>query len=179
MFIPKSPHTKIALETLYHYFAKEPSTNLIFEDIPSELFQFKRACFVSLHNQKDDSLRGCIGTLEPQQENLVAEIQHNAISAAMNDHRFSPLNFDELLTVDISVDVLSVPEIIYSKDELDPGIYGLILSDKSGRRGLLLPSLPGIETVEKQIEIVKRKAGLKNVNLEELMIKRFTSTRYH
>lgn len=37
--------------------------------------------------------------------------------------------------------------------------YGVIVS-KGNRRGLLLPDLEGVDTVEKQLEIAKQKAGL-------------------
>lgn len=178
MFIPKSPYTKIAFETLFQYFKKASKKNIEQSDIPSEFYQTKRACFVSLHMSNGD-LRGCIGTLEPQEENIVVEIQRNALSAALHDHRFSALNEHELDDIDISVDVLSLPEKIFSINDLDPQNYGLILSDDIGRRGVLLPNLEGIDTVKKQIDIVKRKAGLENTPIEILNMSRFTSTRYY
>ncbi len=50
-------------------------------------------------------------------------------------------------------------EVIDSPDQLDVKKYGVIVS-KGGKRGLLLPDLEGVDTVEKQLEIAKQKAGL-------------------
>ena len=147
-------------------------------DIPDEFFSVRRACFVSLHKSKNDELRGCIGTLEPQEKNLAEEIQRNAISAAFHDRRFQPLTTDELEEIDVSVDVLTIPERIYSADELDPSIFGLIITDGKFRRGVLLPSIPGIDTPEQQVLIVKRKADLSEADEKKLEYYRFTSNRF-
>ncbi len=177
MYEPKTIYTKIALQTIVNQLKKTPdSTNQ--EDIPEEILSNRRGCFVSLH-KLDGSLRGCIGTIEAREKNLYKEISRNAISAAFNDSRFSRLTFDELDDLELSVDVLTEPEQIYDLDDLDPQIYGIIVSDDSFSRAVLLPSIPSIDTVEKQIDIVKRKAGLSKVDNEKLKFFRFTSTRYH
>ncbi|MCB2219096.1 MAG: AmmeMemoRadiSam system protein A [Bacteroidetes bacterium] len=178
MYQPQSPYTDIALQTLIHYLQHGDIRKLKLEGIPKDLFQIQRSCFVSLHLQNGD-LRGCIGTIEPQEKNLVQEISRNAISAAMKDSRFHALTLEELDEISFSVDVLTEAEPISDLDELDPQIYGIVVSDGSFRRGVLLPGLEGIDTVEKQIEIAKRKAGLNRSELHELTIKRFTSNRYH
>ena len=61
--------------------------------------------------------------------------------------------------LEYSVDVLDEPEPIESKDQLDVKKYGVIVS-KGGRRGLLLPNLDGVDTVDQQIAIAKEKAGI-------------------
>ena len=113
--------------------------------------------FVSLH--KDGRLRGCIGTIEPVRGCIAEEIIENAISAATRDPRFPPVQENELDALEISVDVLSSPEKINSKDELDVKRYGVIVS-KGRRRGLLLPNLDGVDTVDRQVAIALQKAGL-------------------
>ncbi|MCD6472874.1 AmmeMemoRadiSam system protein A [Candidatus Aerophobetes bacterium] len=143
-------------------------------EFPKE-FQKKAGVFVSLH--KRGRLRGCIGTYLPTKENVVYEIIKNAISAATQDPRFPPMEKDELRDVDISVDILSQPEQIYSEDDLNPKKYGVIVS-KGWRKGLLLPDLEGVDTVERQIEIAKQKAGLWEISNRDLEIQRFTVTRY-
>lgn len=144
------------------------------QDIPGE-FQKKAGIFVSLH--KKGSLRGCIGTYLPTQENVAQEIMRNAISAATQDPRFPPVEEHELKDLEISVDILSEPEPVYSKEELDPKKYGVIVS-KDWRKGLLLPDLEGVNTVEEQLDITKQKADLYDVPDEELKIQRFTIVRY-
>lgn len=178
MFIPQSDYTRIAFESIKFNFLDKKRETLIIEGISDLLYKESRGCFVSVHMNNDD-LRGCIGTIEPQQKNIVEEIKRNAVSAAFHDHRFSPLTEDDLQNIKLSVDVLTLPERVYSYDDLDPSIYGLIISDGNYQKGVLLPSLPGIETIDSQIEIVKRKAGLSKADDSDLMYYRFTSTRYH
>lgn len=129
--------------------------------------------FVSL--KKHGDLRGCIGTIEPKQASAAAEIIQNAISAAVADPRFIPVVEDELKSLEYSVDVLSQPEPIESVSELNPETYGLIV-EATGRRGLLLPDIEGVNTVEDQLSIVCRKAGINPG--EEVKMYRFTVTRY-
>ncbi len=140
-----------------------------------EVFQKKAGTFVSLH--KKGKLRGCIGTYLPTQDNLANEIIKNAISAATQDPRFPPVDTSEIRDLEISVDVLSKPEPVKSKRELDPKKYGVIVS-KGWQKGLLLPDLEGVDTVEQQLEIAKQKAGLGETPVEQLEIQRFTVTRY-
>ncbi|MFQ6066640.1 MAG: AmmeMemoRadiSam system protein A [bacterium] len=140
-----------------------------------EAFQKKAGTFVSLH--KKGKLRGCIGTYLPTQDSLTHEIIKNAISAATQDPRFPPVDPGEIKDLEISVDVLSKPERVKSKSELHPKKYGVIVS-KGWQRGLLLPDLEGVDTVEQQLEIAKQKAGLGGTSVEELDIQRFTVTRY-
>ncbi len=117
------------------------------------------ACFVSIKTNGVD-LRGCIGTIEPAHKTLAAEIIANAANAATRDPRFPPVAVAELPYLRYSVDVLSEPEPA-QLDELDPKIYGVIVEDESGlRRGLLLPDLEGISTVDQQIAVAARKAGI-------------------
>lgn len=126
--------------------------------VDKKLLDTKSACFVSIHT-KDDDLRGCIGTLEPVYDNLVMEIIHNAISASMKDPRFSPITKDELPNLVFNVDILSPASLIKNKDELDPKKYGVIVSIDY-RKGILLPDLEEVDTVEQQLEIACSKAGI-------------------
>lgn len=129
--------------------------------------------FVSLH--LDGRLRGCIGTIMPTQPTLAAEIVNNAIQAATADPRFPPLAADELERLDISVDVLHAPEPATLAD-LDPSAYGVVVSC-GWRRGLLLPDLEGVDTVDDQVSIACRKAGIGPH--ETIELERFCVDRYH
>jgi AmmeMemoRadiSam system protein A len=131
--------------------------------------------FVSIHT-KDGSLRGCIGTFEPTAPSIAHEIIQNACSAASRDPRFPPIVPDELDELEVSVDVLSPPERIYSLDDLDPKRYGVIVQ-AGWRRGLLLPDLEGVDTEEQQVSIALRKAGIAPTEPVELY--RFTVQRHH
>jgi AmmeMemoRadiSam system protein A len=177
MYQTKSPHTKLALSVIVAIAQKQSLDEIKSLKIPEELSQ-KLSCFVSIH-LIDESLRGCIGTIEPREENLYQEIIQNAISACTQDSRFTPVRADELENITVSVDVLGKPYQIKSMDELNPINLGVIVSDGAYRRGVLLPNLETVDTVEKQLNIAKRKAGLQNMDNEALQIFAFTSTRYH
>jgi len=140
--------------------------------VPPEMAQ-KAGVFVSL--KKHGQLRGCIGTYMPQCENIALEIIKNAIAAATQDYRFSPVEKDELGDIVYSVDVLSPSERVKNVSELDPKKYGVIIV--SGyRKGLLLPDIEGVDTVEDQLRIAKLKAGI--LPQEETEIFRFEVARY-
>lgn len=125
--------------------------------VPEALLNVRAGAFVSIH--KFGALRGCIGTIASTQKNLALEIIHNAVSAVSEDPRFEPVRVDELKYLDINVDVLGEAEKISSPAELDVKKYGVIV--QSGyKRGLLLPDLDGVDTVEQQISIARRKGGI-------------------
>ena len=126
------------------------------EDI-KKLRTEEAGAFVSIHEH--GMLRGCIGTILPVQNCLAKEIIENAISASTRDPRFDPIISSEIPYLEINVDVLGKPEPIASRDELDVKRYGVIVSAGS-RRGLLLPDLDGVDTVDEQIDIAMRKGGI-------------------
>ena len=117
----------------------------------------KAGVFVSIH--KDGMLRGCIGTIAPVAGCVAEEILRNAVSSGTEDPRFPPVEKEELDTLVYSVDVLGAPEPVSSPGELDVKKYGVIVT-KGRKRGLLLPDLEGVDTVEEQIAIARRKAGI-------------------
>ncbi len=125
--------------------------------------------------KKDGQLRGCIGTFMPVCANVAEEIIRNAICAASQDPRFHPVGEEEIASLEYSVDVLSAPERIRDIKDLDPKKYGVIVA-KSGLRGLLLPDLEGVDTVEEQLRIAKMKAGIGPD--EDTDIYRFEVKRY-
>lgn len=133
----------------------------------------KAGVFVSIH--KGGELRGCIGTIEPQRNNVAEEIIVNAISSATRDPRFFPITADELDELEYSVDVLTKPEPVESQEQLDAKRYGVIV-EAGGRRGLLLPDLEGVDSVDYQIDICCQKAGI--MPEEPVKLYRFEVKRY-
>ena len=169
----ESAYVRLARETIENY-VKQGKIITPPKDLPEEMINQKAGVFVSL--KKFGDLRGCIGTFMPTQENIAQEIIKNAISAAIDDPRFSPVTVSELEDLSISVDVLSAPEEVKDTSQLDPKKYGVIVS--SGyKKGLLLPDLEGVDTVEYQIDIAKRKAGI--YPGEKVKLYRFEVKRYH
>lgn len=155
-----------------HHFITTQSILPLPKEIP-EKFKGKAGVFVTI--MKRGELRGCIGTISPQTPSIAEEIIMNAISAATRDPRFSPVKKSELSSLTFSVDVLETPEPIASKHALNPKIYGVIVS-AGDRAGLLLPDIPGIDSIEQQIEIACRKAGINDG--EKFSLARFHVQRY-
>lgn len=133
----------------------------------------KAGVFVSI--KKHGQLRGCIGTFEPTQRSIAEEIVANAISSATGDPRFLPVRASELPDLEYSVDVLTKPEPVDSAEHLDPKKYGIIV-ECGYRRGLLLPDLQGVDSVEEQIDICRAKAGISSE--EPIKLYRFQVRRY-
>lgn len=145
----------------------------LYDDIPSELLSQQAGVFVTL--KKNGDLRGCIGTISPTKENIAEEILEIAVASAVGDLRFDPVKAGELGELVYSVDVLSSPEPVESKDSLDQNLYGVIVSSGT-KRGLLLPNLEGVNSVDEQIAIALRKAGIKPE--EEYNLQRFKVVRH-
>ncbi|MDD5590548.1 MAG: AmmeMemoRadiSam system protein B [Dehalococcoidales bacterium] len=142
------------------------------EELTAEMKE-RAGVFVSIH--KLGNLRGCIGTFEPDTESVAEETIANAISSATRDPRFSPISPGELKDLDYNVDVLTTPEPVESKDQLNPKEYGVIV-ESGFRRGLLLPDLEGVDSVDYQISICRQKAGI--LTDEPVKLYRFRVKRY-
>ena len=170
----EDPYVQLARKSVEYYILHHRRLALP-QDLPPELTSRRAGAFVSIHEH--GKLRGCIGTIAPVQDSLAQEIIDNAVSASTRDPRFDPIRADELKWLEISVDVLGEAEPVRSAAELDVKRYGVIVT-KGRKRGLLLPDLDGVDTVEQQIAIAKSKAGIaewdRNIKLE-----RFEVVRHH
>ncbi|MDF2674763.1 MAG: hypothetical protein K0R09_3031 [Clostridiales bacterium] len=167
----EDPLVKLARESLEHYvkkgeYIKAPSY------IAEGILNQSRGAFVSL--KVDGELRGCIGTIFPATENLAMEIIRNAVEAGEKDLRFPPVDEEELMDIEYSVDVLMPPEHAI-RDELDPKRFGVIVR-RGSRAGLLLPDLEGVDSVEEQLEIALKKAGI--AANEDYSIEKFEVIRH-
>lgn len=169
------PFVRWAIKSIESYILERRLVDPLKDGAPEELMKRKAGAFVSLH-LLDGSLRGCIGTFRPTKPNLALEVRDNAIAAATEDPRFEPVTAEELDEIEVTVDILSEPERVTDLSQLDPKKYGVIVT--SGyRRGLLLPDLPGVESVQDQLRIALRKAGISED--ERFDVYRFTVERYH
>lgn len=169
-----NPYTKLAKTAVEHYIKTHEELDLP-ADTPEDLLNQKKGAFVTLFNNGE--LRGCIGTFLPVQENIGQEIIKNAVSACSKDFRFKPITEEELPELSYEVSLLSEPERIHKKSELDPKKYGIIVQTLDGRAGLLLPGLEGVDTVGQQISIAAEKGGI-DPNVDELLLFRFVTTKY-
>jgi AmmeMemoRadiSam system protein A len=167
------PLVKLAKDTIELYIREGKVLQVREEDFAPEMKE-QAGVFVSLKVQ--GVLRGCIGTFQPTECDVAHEVVRNAISAATQDPRFQVVRSNELDTLEYSVDVLTPPQRVHDSHELDPRRYGVIVRS-GGRRGLLLPDLEGVDTVDYQISIAMQKAGIPPGTPVELS--RFEVKRYH
>lgn len=170
------PLVELARQTIEQY-VTHGETGRLPDDLTAEMRR-PAGAFVTIH--RHNRLRGCIGTIQPTCDTLAEEVIQNAISAASRDPRFSPIRADELAELEVKVDVLGEPEPVHSVNELDAKRYGLIVQSKNQpwKRGLLLPDLEGIDTVEKQVHWTRyHKAGITDPD-EPVEMFRFEVKRY-
>ena len=167
------PYVALARESVEH-FVRTGTPLPVPAEVPAELLERRAGVFVSLHAH--GGLRGCMGTISPVFACVAEEIVANGVSAASRDPRFRPVQEYELDALSYSVDVLGAPEPVSSTDQLDPKRYGVIVT-KGARRGLLLPDLEGVDTVDVQVAIAKRKAGI-DPRDDEVSLQRFEVVRH-
>ena len=125
------------------------------------------ASFVTLTSGRapGGALRGCIGSLEARRP-LRADVEANAVAAALHDPRFAPLTARELDDTVVEVSVLSAPAALPAADEaellarLRPGVDGVVLS-ACGRRATFLPQVwEQLPDPADFLARLRRKAGL-------------------
>ena len=124
----------------------------------TDAMKVKRAAFVTLKNNSE--LRGCIGDILPRQP-LYKSVVANAINAAINDWRFTPVTDKELDAIKIEISALTYPTAIDSYNKIRLGTDGVILN-KNNQTALFLPQV-AIEqnwTVEQMLSQLSRKARL-------------------
>ncbi len=169
----EDPWVRLARLSLETYVKTGKPLECLPDGLPEGMTGQAAGAFVSLH--VNGQLRGCIGTTGPTTESVAWEIVQNAVSACSRDPRFPPVTVQELDRLEYSVDVLEEPEPIASPEQLDVKRYGVIVSC-GGRRGLLLPDLEGVDTVEQQIAIARQKGGIRPG--ERYALERFEVVRH-
>jgi AmmeMemoRadiSam system protein A len=166
------PAVRLAKKTVEDYVKTGKVTEKALAD--EEEMNARAGVFVSL--KKRGLLRGCIGTILPQCDTVAEEIVKNAVSAATCDPRFQPVGVEELDDIVYSVDILTMPERVDDISGLDPKSFGVIVS-KDVRKGVLLPDLEGVDSVEEQLRIATAKAGIgpdeEGVSIESFKVKRY------
>ncbi len=171
-FEKDNPYVRLAKDNLTHYLETGKTLDNMPDYIIDDMKNHKKGVFVTLY--KDGSLRGCIGTIFPTTNSIYEEIIRNSIEAGLYDPRFRKVEIEELKDINYSVDILDSPEPATIND-LDPKQYGIILTS-GHKKGLLLPNLEGVDTIDYQILITKQKAGIRDD--ETYSIERFKVTRY-
>ena len=126
---------------------------------------FPAAAFVTL--LRDDDLRGCMGTLDPDGPAWSA-VTETARWAATRDPRFRPLDARDLPGMEIDVSILGPLVPLDDPAAFRPGIDGIVI-ERDGRRGLLLPEVAeqvGLGPTD-MLDAVCHKAGLRTAAWRE------------
>ncbi len=109
---------------------------------PAEILQ-PGATFVTLYTK--GQLHGCIGSVVPRLP-LCHDVAKNAISAALRDPRFPPLQESELDDTAIEISLLTPMQPLAYRHVADlvakirPGVDGVMV-ERGWHRGLLLPQV--------------------------------------
>jgi len=117
-----------------------------------------RGAFVTL--TLDGALRGCIGHVIGA-EPLWLSVRSNALNAAFEDPRFSPLTGPEFASIEIEISALTPLWRVSSSGEIIVGRDGLVI-ELGIHRGLLLPQVAERYgwTPEEFLDQTCRKAGM-------------------
>lgn len=167
------PLVQLAKEAIETYI-KSGEIISVPKNFPEEFLKKRSGVFVTI--KKNNELRGCIGTYLPQRSNIAEEVIFNAVASATQDWRFFPVEEDELPYLSYIVYILSEPQLVKDLNELDPKKYGIIVKS-NGKVGLLLPDLEGIDTIDEQISIACKKAGI-DPTKEKISIYKFSVEKY-
>ena len=145
----------VAREAVRAYLSGEmPQIPENFPDVLNE----PHALYVSLH--RGNELRGCIGNMNPATP-LFRTAADCAISAAVNDPRFTPVSIPELDQLQFEISILSPLESVHGPEDIAVGTHGLLIS-KHRHKGILLPQVASQYrwNSERFLAETCRKAGL-------------------
>jgi AmmeMemoRadiSam system protein A len=147
---------KLARDAIESYLNKK---ELKISESIKKKYSKKKACFVTL--TENGELRGCIGSLSPRQE-LYKDVIENAIHAAFDDYRFSPLDKNEFPKIRIEISVLSIPKKIGFKNEKE------LLEKISNKMGIILEKEYNSATFLPQVweELPDKKNFLEHLSLK-------------
>ncbi|PSS04989.1 AMMECR1 protein [Actinidia chinensis var. chinensis] len=133
-------------------------------------------------NGGEPRLRGCIGTLEARY--LINGFRDYALTSALRDRRFPPIQAKELPSLECTVSILINYETALHYIDWEIGKHGIIIEftdpDNNARRSATyLPEVAAHEgwTMTETIDSLIRKAGY-NGTITESLRKRIQLTRY-
>jgi hypothetical protein len=116
----------------------------LIKPIASPVFKLNLGVFVTLY--KNDELRGCIGTLETDNDeaNIESNVKKYVLEAAIKDSRFKPVELTDFNQLEFNITILYTMKPItlneYFGSRFVLGRDGLLLS-QGNKQGYFLPSV--------------------------------------
>ncbi|KAJ6727444.1 AMMECR1-like protein [Salix purpurea] len=133
-------------------------------------------------NGGEPRLRGCVGTLEAR--SIITGFQNYALTSALRDRRFPPIQAKELPALECTVSILTDYETASHYLDWEVGKHGLIIeftdpNNNARRSATYLPEVAAHEgwTREEAIDSLMRKAGY-SCHITESLRKSIRVTRY-
>ncbi|HAF28738.1 MAG TPA: hypothetical protein DCG75_06785 [Bacteroidales bacterium] len=176
MFEPKTNYAKIAFDAILFFVSTDQINKISNEKIPADL-KLNRACLVLVYDLNDNLLR-TYGGVNPKNDFLYDEIIENAIGAAKKGKTGESIKSNQLNQIKVFVEVFSVPHKAEDLSELKPQKHGLLIQNASGEIKFIMPNLKGINTIDQQIEQLKKEAGITEKDNSKLDLWVFKTTRY-
>jgi AmmeMemoRadiSam system protein A len=123
----------------------------------------RRGAFVTVHVGARDGkrrLRGCIGTITAR-EALHLNVVHNAVHAAFDDPRFTPIGIGDLPAMSLEISALTPLRAVDGPGRVVLGRDGVLLR-RGGRSAVFLPQVATEQGwgIEQLLENLALKAGL-------------------
>lgn len=118
---------------------------------PSTLSSAKVPLFVTWQYNKEDMLRGCIGTFEP--EDISALLPQYTLTSALEDPRFRPITIEEVKLLNVSVSLLVNFQKRKDAYDWEIGKNGIIITFKDKGQeydGTFLPEVAEEEKWDKE-----------------------------
>lgn len=166
-------YVQLARES-FAYYVKTGRFMMDQEKIPQELKSRRSGVFITI--LKDGRERGAAGKALPVHANVADEIIETTVFAGCYDMRYDRVQEEELDQLRYRVDILGQPEYVSSLAELDPAVYGIIVSNANMCRSLALPGIVAGETPDEQL--ARAIGGTEIIPGEEVQIERFTVERH-
>ncbi|XP_010536300.1 PREDICTED: uncharacterized protein At2g38710-like [Tarenaya hassleriana] len=165
-------------DTLVSHYNSEETPPPVFDEAHHPLF----VTWKKIVNGGEPRLRGCIGTLEAR--HLISGFKDYALTSALRDRRFPPIQPKELPFLECTVSVLTDYEIAEGYHDWEVGKHGIIIEftdpeHNTRRNGTYLPEVPAHEgwTKVEAINSLMRKAGY-NGHITESLRRCIHLTRY-
>ncbi|XP_047332240.1 uncharacterized protein At2g38710-like [Impatiens glandulifera] len=165
-------------DTLVSHYNNEQPPPAAFDDGQHPLF----VTWKKLINGGEPRLRGCIGTLEDRY--LITGFKDYALTSALRDPRFPPIQPKELPYLECTVSILANYEYNLQYNDWEVGKHGIIIeftdpNNNSRRSATYLPEVAaheGWSNIE-AIDSLMRKSGYKG-SITESLRKCIKLTRY-